>query len=308
MKYITSLFSLFIFSSVHAQDYSWYDINFEDTNQLFRLSVDTVSNPENIWQIGPPRKKVFTGAYSEPNAIVTDTGNFYPPADTSSFIIEHLAQDGYTVFHTAIISGKYKVNSDSLNDFGTIEFSPDNGKTWFDLLADTFYYEEYCGESCVDWWTDKPVLTGNSNGWIDFAVNLAYFGMVFDFQPGDTVLYKFTFISDENPDTLDGLMFDDLHFEDWWEGGINEMSYEHIDSRVYPNPAENTIIIEYKNTELYLFQLIIYNNSGRQILAIENLESDHIEIDINNFTPGFYYYKLINCKYRKITSGRFIMD
>lgn len=75
-----------------------------------------------------------------------------------------------------IINGKvvnYN-NSDSLNDYRMIEFSPDNGITWIDLLNDTEYSSYYY------WQPPKPVLTGNSNGWQRFYVNVTNLGAIFN--------------------------------------------------------------------------------------------------------------------------------
>ena len=116
------LFSVASFS----QSSSFYTLDFEDTAALHHLRIDSVSNLNDIWQVGAPQKTIFTNAYSNPNVIVTDTINPYPINDTSSFTIVNVAGDGFTYPHTASLIGEYSVNSDTLTDFGTIEFSPDN--------------------------------------------------------------------------------------------------------------------------------------------------------------------------------------
>ena len=62
-----------------------------------------------------------------------------------------------------------------MNDFGRIEFSPDNGISWIDLINDTIN---------TPIWGEKPVLTGHSD-WTYFSANLAYMG--FDIELGDYV-------------------------------------------------------------------------------------------------------------------------
>ena len=62
----------------------------------------------------------------------------------------NFADGGFAFVHTAILSGEYYVNSDSLTDFGLIEFSPDNGTTWIDLINDTTYAN--------DLWWNSPKL------------------------------------------------------------------------------------------------------------------------------------------------------
>lgn len=178
-----------------------YDITFDNNYGLNHLAIDTVSNPNNIWQIGTPQKNLFANAASLPSAIVTDTLNPFPINDTSIFIIKNQAlEEGFLQPQLVILSGKYYVNSDSLTDYGKIEFSPDNGLTWIDLLNDTIkidsmwtgsYYQPLYWFWNSHWATsrERPILTGNSNGWKEFGVRLSDLGPYFNIEYGDTVLY-----------------------------------------------------------------------------------------------------------------------
>ncbi len=67
--------------SMGQLDFFDYTITFDDTLEIKNLYIDTVSNPNNIWQVGIPQKTIFTDAYSAPNVIVTDTANPYPVND-----------------------------------------------------------------------------------------------------------------------------------------------------------------------------------------------------------------------------------
>ncbi len=81
--------------SMGQLDFFDYTITFDDSQEIEHLYIDTVSNPNNIWQVGIPQKTIFTDAYSPPNVIVTDTTNPYPVNDTSVFMIPHLADNGF---------------------------------------------------------------------------------------------------------------------------------------------------------------------------------------------------------------------
>jgi hypothetical protein len=167
------------------------------------------SGKNNCWETGiPKKKKNIKKAHSVPGLIITKRCKSYPPNNVSSFIIRHTDQGGYSMPHTARLSGYYNVNSDSLNDYGTIEISPDSGKTWISLISDTVYQSHY------HWITPKPVLTGNSNGWQKFEVSLAELGKVFSVKSGATILFRFSFISDSKKNKLDGLAYDNLQFCD----------------------------------------------------------------------------------------------
>lgn len=173
-----------------ATDY-WFSINFDDQYNLEHLFIDTVSNPNNIWKIGAPNKTIFTTASSLANALVTDLNNPYPTNDTSTFIITIVAEgQGFEWPHTVTLAGKYYVNSDTLTDYGKIEFSPDNGVSWVDLLNDTVFFDT-TGYRFWNWdeYNDKPVLTGNSNEWKYFHVDIAELGHYYGLHDGDTIMY-----------------------------------------------------------------------------------------------------------------------
>lgn len=177
MKTLILFISLFVISGqIYGQwETSNYSLNFENDVGVSTLSIDTISNPNNIWQIGHPQKALFTAAYSAPNSIVTDTLNTYPINDTSVFLITNVADGmGFEWPHTVSIAANYFVDSDTLTDYGAFEFSPDNGITWIDLLNDTSTYS-----SSIYWNENKATFTGSSNGWESFKVNIQALGTNF---------------------------------------------------------------------------------------------------------------------------------
>lgn len=284
----------------HSQDFcdGIYDISFEGTYYCPNLIIDTVNNAGNIWQIGRPQKTVFDSAYSWPNVIATDTASAYPTNDTSVFVLKNVDVGGFALHHTAVLGGYYRVNTDSLNDYGLIEFSPDNGLTWVDLINDTVYNSYY------DWYTAKPVLTGNSNGWKNFSVRLEDLGPVFNMNWADTFLYRFTFISDNIPDTLDGLMFDNLHFHNEYEG-IEE--YSLVKSKAYPNPVNGVLTVDFDNTEYLPFQLSVFDNIGRQVYSQAEITNDRVSINTDNYHTGIYHYELSNPEDKQRAWGKFVV-
>jgi len=291
---------LIITSTSFGQLYDSYDLNFDSQVGLQHLTIDTISNPNNIWQIGSPQKTVFTSAWSAPNVMVTDTINPYPTSDTSIFIITNIAFGlGFEWPHTVILAGQYYVNSDTLTDYGKIEFSPDNGTTWVDMLNDTvgfWYWNSY----------EKPILTGNSNQWESFWVNLAELGYFFGVQDGDTILYKFTFISDSVETNKDGLMFDDFHFEDYVEG-IEEIGFSLIKSKCFPNPTENKLTISFNNEQYSSFEIYVYDILGNEMYKSKT-KSDIVNISVSRLKKGTYFYKLVNAVDKEFAIGKFIKE
>lgn len=302
MKQFTLSIFLTLTHSLIAQFPCWtgenvYYINFDDGQCMEGLYIDTASNVNNIWQSGSPQKTVFNSAYSTPNSIVTDTINPYPINDTSSFIISHIAGSGFYYGHTASILGYYMVNSDSLNDYGSIELSPDNGNTWIDIINDNSV------SSACD--SQIPTLTGNSNGWKYFDFNVLSTAETLGITAGDTLKYRFTFISDSNLDSPDGLMFDNFIFVDYVEG-IDEIGFDKIESKIFPNPAMNTITIEFDNPLQSKFELKIINNLGKEILNRSIFKENSIMIDISNLDAGVYTYILQSSESKRWSNGKLI--
>ena len=171
-----ALISVFSMLSLcgRSQSGSWPYItffDFEDPSNVEHLWIDTVSNPNNLWQVGQPQKTIFTSAFGGNNVIVTDTINSYTVNDTSSFIIYHTVQSGLLgTGDEATIQGVYWSDSDSLNDFWKIEFSPDNGATWVLISDDTTTFGSSQSWPIIE----NCNMTGGSNGWTYFSINLWY--------------------------------------------------------------------------------------------------------------------------------------
>lgn len=267
------------FSSLNIQA-QWsnpnYMLSFEDSSEFSHLRI----NQNDLWQIGVPQKSVFTAAYSAPNVMVTDTTLPYPVNDTSTFEIVNTASYGWTTGFQVGIYGFYQVNSDTLTDFGTMEVSPDNGTTWIDIINDSIY------SSYFFWGTPKPVLSGNSNGWQIFHVEFAQLGSAFNVQLNDTILFRFTFISDSIQTNKDGLMFDDIGFEDFYSS-VTEVKNNQLIS-IYPNPTTNELFIENKSkTKRQTVQL--FDHNGRLVLEIPDFNGSSLNTEF--LQNGIYLLK-----------------
>ena len=271
----------------------WRTFTFEDTLSSSHITIDTVSNPGNIWQIGKPDKHSFDTAYAGTHVLVTDTLNPYPANDTSSFIVEYIGRSGFHYKQDIVIAGWYQVNSDSLNDHGKIEMSKDRCKTWIEIHFN-------------DLWPGYliPTFTGNTSGWTYFSINLGGMEYVQDLDWNDTIYYKFSFISDAKEDTLDGLMFDELHFGDFAEG-IDNYGFQSFRSNVIPNPALDNVRLEFENEENDAIRLLVYNSEGKVIMN-ETFTSIAVNIKTLDWIPGVYHYRLLNRDKRLTSTGKII--
>lgn len=258
----------------------------------FELFIDTIDNPNNIWQVGTPSKSTFDSAFSFPKAILTDTIDYYPTNDTSVFVITKTAENGFEFSYNAVLDFNYRVETDSLNDFGMIEFSPDNGGLWVNLLEDSVYSNQ------LDWQDHPPTLTGSSEGWKNAKIDLAG---LFELSFGDTVQYRFTFISDGIADSLDGLMFDDIYL---WEAvlDVEENHLQSPNSKVYPNPANESFQVEFENSKNDQFEFVLLDAFGREVYR-ELTTSNQLLVSSQQFADGIYHYRLIGIEPKRNMSG-----
>ncbi len=252
-------------------------IDFDNQSLLNHVFIDTVSNPDNIWQIGIPQKTIFNQSYSIPNGIITDTIGYYPLQDTSSFIIKF----AWTEYLTQVsLKGYYKFDSDTLMDYGTIEISLDNGLSWSNVLEDPIIPD-------WAWYPEKPVFTGTINNWQYFSVSPSNF---YPINLGDSIYYKFTFISDEIQTNKEGWLLDDLQLIELSEGE-REIPETNPDFLVYPNPVIGYLTIELKNVkDTYDFR--IYDITGKQLISKNGITESKIRIDCEEFKTGLYFYAI----------------
>lgn len=268
-----------------AQCIYWQNFESGLDNQIW---MDT-NQTNNVWQAGKPNKTIFTSGYNSLNAMVTDTINPYPINDTSSF---YLISYGswlcggykYLVFH-------YQTNTDTLKDYGFIECSV-NGGVWYNL-TDTLYKLGAL---------NSPVLSGNTTQWKYFFQNLS---TTLNMWSLDTVLFKFTFISDSIQTNKDGWVIDDLGVPH--VVSVHEINHSFINSSPFPNPAVNivSIAIEEKNT--IPVDVIITDCFGKKVYEEKNINKQQIEIETKNFNAGIYFYKLTNTATNQSGKGKFIV-
>jgi hypothetical protein len=262
----------------------WYwNVDFDSSWNLNKVYRDTISNPNCKWQIGQPSKTVFTSARSVPNAIVTDLSHPVPANDTSTFFLIH-HRDTTALFHEAFtLDFMYQMDGDS-TDYGIIEVSPDEGKTWVNMLTQDSIYQ-------LDWNnSSKPTLKGSTNGWKSFHVNMwkwaSSWGTYLAAMTADTILFKFTYITDNNATPRDGWMIDDILVEDMWEG-ISEIQKDDLIS-IYPNPTSDNLQIQRTN-DSNKQSIQILNNEGK--VVYDNPNFTGTSVDTKQLANGIYFLK-----------------
>ncbi len=286
-------------------------INFETPDSLVNIDT-TIAN--NIWQISVPAKTFFDSAYSAPNAIVTDTLNFYPDTNLSSFTI--MVWDPSWMFWDPSIgiSFWHKFDTDSLQDGGYIEVSVDSGATWTNIvnawyislpwpLGGTFYYDSSNFSNPIIA-NGQPAFTGRSDtangGW-----QFAQFGWCFppvNWADPYPIFVRFTFSSDSVHHNKEGWMIDDLQI--WYLvcEGIKENVANNLIS-VYPNPSTDQLFIKRKDDKISA-SIRVIDLLGTLIFEDKNFTAESINTRI--FKPGVYLLRFQDAK--NICVKKFVVE
>lgn len=293
------LIIIFLFS-VKVNSFSQqFTINFENNNNTL-IKIDT-SNLSNIWQIGKPQKVIFDSAYSKPNAIVTDTINFYPPNNISSFTLKIFDSNmfGWDIW----VSLKHKYDTDSLMDGGYVEISIDGGNTWNNIinvsnLSEDLYYSNDTIAGGI------PALSGKSN-WDSSSIIICGFSV----NPSDSAFLRFVFKSDSVSTNKDGWMIDNI--EIWYVadacGGVYELMGKNNFITIAPNPFIDESLFEFTNPDDELTEVEIYNSIGEKISEFKNISGNKLQLNRNTLSGALYFYKA-KTKNGYTESGRFVVQ
>lgn len=261
----------------------------QDTNYQKYFYIDS-ADVNNLWQVGRPNKTVFDSAYNIPNALVTDTANTYTTNNSSSFILwQEVIMPRISIFYY------YKINSDTLVDYAKIEGSINGGLSWLDLTAPISSFHK---------WFTTPVFSGNTSGWelASFEFDVEYLNL----HPGDTVLFKFSFISDGIDTYKDGWMIDNLGISHSSGIGINEYIYIQDLFQIVIKGNSEIELIKQNNDDVSNCVFKIFDILGKPLFSfkIENRENNIFQL--NNTNTGVYLYSIIR-ENMMIQNGKFLL-
>ncbi|MCU0328104.1 MAG: T9SS type A sorting domain-containing protein, partial [Chitinophagales bacterium] len=122
-------------------------------------------------------------------------------------------------------------------------------------------------------------MVQNPNSWQDVEFPLPVL---------DTTKYsKFAIFFDvENPGTGANFFWDDVMMK---VGTSSIVNLQDMEILIYPNPAQNSLKIESKNS---LGDILIYDLSGKEVLKAQTKNKNY-ELDIHHLAPGAYFIKAI---------------
>lgn len=269
-----------ISSNTNAQVFM--KIDFENTCEDNKYILNDTNVPGNIWRIGKSVKKIYSLHHGGENVMITDLRNSYPSNYKSSFILK--VKPFTEAFKRLELLFEFKMESDTIKDFGNIEISTDNGKTWTDLfennpsfqrLIDYFYpIDSYLsGELYSEW-------------------HFIYFNIDSNFVTyKDTVLFRFNFFSDSIQNNKDGWMIDDIVVEPVLISSVPEKSINGV-LQVIPSLIKKEQSFEIVSQNDIFTTISIYDIKGN-IIKHNSLFSGKQTFNASDFSPGLYIVKHI---------------
>jgi hypothetical protein len=285
-------------------------------------NIDTVLSG-NCWQVGHPSKTFFNLAYSPPLAIVTDTLHPYPVNTQSSFtflIIDTMAAlgGGPPCGGATYLQFNHKYDSDTLADYGYVEFSFDHGNTW-NIAKDTIQMGPWDG--MIFRWEDDYTLntgtysnhplyiSGHSDGWIVSRYVWQWFipvKKVTMTQFPDTIVVRFSFHSDNIQTNKEGWMVDNIITGCMELGSGISTNQDNDYNYISPNPLTTvslvTCPIGYSNSTVE-----IYDVTGRLVFNDHLDQNGTLQLNRKDFSPGVFIWS-IKSKEKSVATGKLVVQ
>jgi hypothetical protein len=290
-KFYTLIVILLLsFSNSFAQSYSQY-FDGADTLSSNSIVIEIDTSQRNIWQIGKPQKAIFDSAATLPNAIVTDTINYYPSNNISRFI----AKVNLTVWGNGIFALQWqqKLDLDTNYDGGIIEYSTDAGQTWFNVMNNPYVYNFYgWPPNSLDTLPNGEfAFSGTDSVWRD--VWLCFdMSWLQQFSLYDTAFFRFTLKSDSTNNNKEGWLIDNMVAHITFIHTIQETEQNNY-INVFPNPSGNIVNIQVqKIVDFHIIEKMeLIDQLGRTIEHWENIPTK-FWFSVQKYDPGSYFLKI----------------
>lgn len=254
-----------------------------DGNDTFYtpIVVELENAPDNLWQIGSPDK--FNGAYSLPNAIVTDTSNPYSSNNESVFEFTLAHEEGAD---RLTLQWQQTLDMDSLLDWGKVEYSIDGG-LWQDAVGNAGFcmLHENDSNNMFTAPTGELAFSGTDTAWR--WISLCY--DMYSITIRDSITFRFTFLSDAIDNQRSGWMIDNImatYFTSTY--GVDD-NLQHP-FRLHPNPTTGEVKITNGPKPLMDSKIELFNIQGR-LLDIYELNASARSINIGDHANGLYYLR-----------------
>jgi hypothetical protein len=228
---------------------------------------------------------------------MTDTAGMYPVNADHSFVVR--VRSGFTT----LFSFWHRFQTDSSKDGGMVEFSQDNGLTWYNVIdscnLDSGYWFN-AGIFTANFYTENDTLENGLacfNGTRASVLSRVQFQYPLPIKPTaghscvwscDTFYVRFRFLSDSTYDSLAGWLIDSIKVKRFAHEGFVQQIARLQKLTVFPNPSFDGI---FGFPELFAesrFRIFVYNTLGQCILQQQYSRS----IDLGCFPDGVFFYRV----------------
>jgi hypothetical protein len=249
-------------------------------------SLYVLFDTNHVWVIAETNKTILFPHNHFGHTLITDTTGFYDSNISASCNFKLIFGAGS--FYEIMFFHKFDFENNK--DGGIIETSYDNGTTWQNIIFDPVIFGK--PEDLGNFFniTDTIVAAGNQPGFTGLQSEYMASWVRFPADRGitmDTVLLRFTILSDSTDAGNEGWMLDDFYFGGGYVA-IKDFSSKS-DFMVYPVPSSNTLSIDC--TGKVISQVKVLSQSG--ITLIEKSGDNISSINIENLAPGCY---LVYCR------------
>jgi hypothetical protein len=273
-----------------AQMYTQY-FDGADTALYKSVIIEIDNDTNNVWQIGPPQKSIFSAAGTVPNVIVTDTSNYYPTNNTSRFVAKvKLPAFNFGIF---AMQWKQKLDFDPGTDGGIIEYSIDSGSTWANVFDDPYVYRFY-GYDSVNVDTvmgGSYAFSGTDSAWKDIwlCFDLSWLQQ---FGANSIVYFRYSLVSDSINNNKEGWMIDNLLARVTLAHTIKNVQQSSY-LIVYPNPATNRVYIQAeKKMSFHIIEdMALVDATGRVVEHWTSIPTK-FWFDVSGYNAGNYALKV----------------
>jgi hypothetical protein len=284
--YFIFIFTFFLTSFARSQSYEQY-FDGADTNEWNSLIINIDPDTSNIWQIGKPQKSIFDSASTTPNVIVTDTINYYPPLNTSSFTVSFVPWAPWGVL---AVRWAQKLDLDTNHDGAIVEYTIDHGLNWNNVFNNPYVYNFYGfqmeNQDTLN--SGEYAFSGTDSSWRDIWL---CFDMSFLSTVTDTISFRYTLKSDSIDNNREGWMIDNMWIQLTLFHTVKSEMEDYM--KVYPTMTNGIVNIEtIKIQDYHIIESIQLIDLNGRVVKQYGKSPTKFYLDISDQIDGMYYLKV----------------